>query len=912
MDKGWRMFYRYWGKAKTDPEGHLRFHLLPYHCLDVAAVGREILNSRIEFKNNLAKFLDFHPEVLSSWFTFLLAIHDVGKFGDGFQNLRPDLLNRLQGRCSPVHYEERHDTIGFRFCRKGCFGWLPLKIVESSGNGCLDNEQMQDILTSWLSAVQGHHGKPPNLVLKPRPLQFEFPPSVCEDTQAFIREVSSLLFTKDLPCPSGDYSFLNRALARVSWLLAGLTVAADWIGSNERWFPYCEQAMPLKEYWYERAIPQAQVSLAESGLIPCKASPWMGIRKMFPGIELPTPLQKVVEQLELTDYPQLFIIEEVTGGGKTEAALALTQRLMAEGSVDGLYFALPTMATANAMHRRIKDVYLRMFDEGTRPSLVLAHSASRISHALEEKSRMDDHQELGDDIASAECSWWLADSRKKAMLAHVGVGTIDQALLAVMNARHQSMRLFGLFRKVLIVDEVHACDAYVHRLLCTLLKFHAALGGSAILLSATLPQQMRTELLRAFAEGLGLEEALPVNMAYPMLTHLSIGEIKEYTFAPREEMTRKIHLCLLHEGEKVEEGLQSALDAGSCACWVRNTVYDALEAYKVWVRKIGESKVILFHARFALVDRLRIEDEIISWFGPKSTVQQRQGRLVIATQVLEQSLDVDFDAMVSDLAPIDLLVQRAGRLRRHPRDRLGNPISGSDLRPDYPFGVYMPYPDLNAKEDWFGGFFPKAKLVYPHHGQLWLTAKWLSEHPVFSMPDDARRMIEAVYGVNTQDIVPKGLVKATMRAEGEISAMSAQGRLNGLILEKGYVATTEQWNDDVSAPTRLGEPTTTVRLAKWEGERIVPWAEGDPRIAWELSQLTVRRSRIAGDSPNYSTSVLDAARASMSDGGKHCVIIVLSREGNTWFGSAVNARDVTVSVEYDKRTGLQFQEGDST
>ncbi|MEO0250404.1 MAG: CRISPR-associated helicase Cas3' [candidate division WOR-3 bacterium] len=632
---------------------------------------------------------------------------------------------------------------------------------------------------------------------------------------------------------------------------------------------------------------------------------------MFPRIEVTTPLQTLVEELEPEDCPQLFIMEEVTGGGKTEAALALAQKLMAHGLSDGLYFALPTMATANAMYLRIRDIYRRMFDESAEPSLVLAHSASRVAFALEEKNRWDETGQPSEPTASQDCSSWLADSRKKAMLAHVGVGTIDQALLAVMNARHQSMRLFGLFRKVLIVDEVHACDAYVHRLLCTLLKFHAALGGSAILLSATLPQKMRKELLEAFAEGLGLNESLPVSMAYPLLTHLSAKGIREHPVAPRPGLSRKVPLRLLHESVEVEKILQTALDAGGCACWVRNTVHDALEAYKACAKKMRSGMVILFHARFALVDRLKIENEIMCWFGPESTSQERQGRLVIATQVLEQSLDVDFDAMVSDLAPIDLLIQRSGRLRRHARDKSGNRIDGPDFRPAYPFGIYTPPPDSNAKESWFGSFLPKAVLVYPHHGQLWLTARWLSEHQTFSMPDDARNMMEAVYGASSQDKVPSGLVSATIRAEGEISAMSAQGRLNSLNLDKGYVATAEHWNDDVSAPTRLGEPTTTVRLAKWERDHLMPWAEEDPSIAWELSQLNVRSKRIASDSPDCPRPTLDAARNSMLDGGRHCAIVALRRNGNKWVGSAVNNKGETVSVSYDERTGLQFKEGDS-
>src|SRR5206468_9255049 len=202
---------------------------------------------------------------------------------------------------------------------------------------------------------------------------------------------------------------------------------------------------------------------------------------------------------------------------------------------DGIYLALPTMATANAMYARVHEIFRRLFVEGSVPSLVLAHSASRMALlAMEEKNRVEQERGPGDETASCQCSDWLADNRKKALLAHVGVGTIDQALLAVLAARHQSMRLFGLCRKVLIVDEVHACDAYVHQLLCTLLRFHAALGGSAVLLSATLPARMRSELTGAFAESLGKPAERDLSTSYPLATHMTAEGLREHPVLARQ------------------------------------------------------------------------------------------------------------------------------------------------------------------------------------------------------------------------------------------------------------------------------------------------------------------------------------------------------------------------------------------
>lgn len=901
-------FYRYWGKA--GPAGdEAGYHLLPYHSLDVAAVGSVLLREQEELLLGLAGFLGIHTDALRRWLTYLLAIHDVGKFADSFQNLRPDLMLALQGREAAASYVERHDTLGYRFCAgKGGEG-AALEVLTRPDLQQADPEDLRDLMKPWLSAVAGHHGRPPVLASAARPLSYDFPVAVSRDATAFLREALALLLPDGLPFDVSDYS-QAPGFRRVSWLTAGLAVAADWIGSNRAWFPYCDDPMPLRDYWADRALRQAGTAVSESGLLAAPPAPWSGLQWLFPRIVASTALQQLAEEIELSGNPQLFIIEEVTGGGKTEAALALAHRLMEKRTADGIYLALPTMATANAMHARVREMYRRLFAEGSPTSLVLAHSASRMALAMEEKNRVERGLDPGDETASRQCSDWLADSRKKALLAHVGVGTVDQALLAVLAARHQSMRLFGLCRKVLIVDEVHACDAYVHRLLCTLLRFHAALGGTAVLLSATLPARMRAELAGAFADSLGNGSESAPGTSYPLVTHLTAEGLRQYPVSARQSCCRQVGICRLQSRDEVGRVLSQVVDAGGCACWVRNTVDDAMDAYHEWTARLGGNRVTLFHARFALGDRLRTENEVLRVFGPDSTAEDRRGRLLIATQVVEQSLDLDFDGMVSDLAPIDLLIQRAGRLKRHCRDSRGNVIEGADQRGRADLGVFLPEPTAQADGRWFSALFPRAARVYPHHGQLWLTARWLWMRSAFSMPEDARDMIESVYGASAQAEIPEGLQKVSARAEGDSGAMAAQGRLNGLDLDAGYVATTAHWQDDAYAPTRLGEPTVTVRLAKWDGGRLVPWAEGDPRHGWQLSQLSVRRARVAREAAGISASALEEVRATMPDHGKYCVVVPLEQRGSVWTGRAVNGRNEEVGVSYDPCLGLQFPAGD--
>ena len=460
--------------------------------------------------------------------------------------------------------------------------------------------------------------------------------------------------------------------------------------------------------------------------------------------------------MQLAIGPQLIVIEEVTGGGKTEAALTLAARLLVAREADGIYLALPTMATADAMHSRVERVYQRFFADGTSASLVLAHSMAAFSLGLERTNTTDAGYGLKEhDSASSHCTAWLADSRKKALLAHVGVGTIDQALLGILPARHQSLRLWGLLGKVLIADEVHACDAYVMDLLKTLLKFHAAFGGSAILLSATLPQSQRAGLVAAFMEGAGFAAPAVTEMAYPLVTHISTQEMSEVPIAARPVSQRTVRVESLPDVGTALERLRAALHRGLCACWVRNTIADALEAYTLWVKEIGAENVLLYHARFALTDRLHIGAAVLKRFGKDSKAAARNGRLVIATQVVEQSLDVDFDYMVTDLAPIDLVIQRAGRLKRHARDVQGNPIQGGDMRGEAVLGVLMPGADRQASGGWYKAFLPRAAYVYSHHGQLWLTARWLQTHGAFAMPDHAREMIEFVYGDDAGERIPE-------------------------------------------------------------------------------------------------------------------------------------------------------------
>ncbi len=893
----------YWGKADPNYPGEQKWHPLAYHCLDVAACMAVLLKRRPACLMALVRQSGLEAEWLRSWLIFQAAIHDLGKFGDGFQAWRPDLLIMLQGRSGAGAGGERHDTLGYVLAENYLLDWLGLDGHDSD---------LFDLLQPWLSAVTGHHGRPAkNLDGAALLLRNHFPQPVLKDARSFVTQAARLFLPENFSLPT-PVAGLAESYRQASWLVAGLAVAADWLGSNTRWFSYHAPNLSLTDYWTKVALPQAQQAMTESGLEPAAPTTLPRIQTLFPTLALPTPLQAWAETVAIANSPQIFVLEELTGAGKTEAALTLAARLMAAGCGQGVYLALPTMATADAMFDRVRkdEGWQRFFAEGA-GQLALAHSADRLKLRLEEMNRRDAGYGQGEDAsASRTCSAWLADSRKKALLADFGVGTLDQALLAVLPARHQSLRLLGLANKVLVVDEVHACDCYMGELLARLLRFHAALGGSAILLSATLPQNQRARYLQAFAQGAGFAAESPQSIAYPLATRLARSDFTEQALAARESVSRRVGTTLLHEETQALAHLEGAVVQGRCAVWVRNTVADAVEIWRQWNAAHPDRPATLYHARFALQDRLEIGAGLLADFGPDSGPDTRRGRLVIATQVVEQSLDVDFDDMVSDLAPIDLIIQRAGRLQRHRRDTSGNrvPIKTPDGRGGAQLAVLTPEPVPEVDAKWIKGLLPKTGKVYPDHGKLWLTARWLAGEGGFEVPRQARAMIEAVYDDAAFDALPEGLQTVANAADGACRADKSTARGNLLNFDEGYTPTSLIWQDEGEAPTRLGEATVRVRLARVAEHSLVPWAMADAGIAWALSELTVPRRLIAAESPRDGM-LITAARQAMSDEGRYVVIVALRPAGETWRGHALNASGDEIQVIYSPVCGLTIEKG---
>ena len=475
------------------------FHPLSLHCLDVAAVGVVLLEKAAGLRAFLRETFRFDADdALYSWIAFVLAVHDLGKFAEAFQGLRPDVFRLLRQRAPDAgkRYSVRHDSLGWMLWDQ-C---IADKAVEENWFG-EDGEGALNGLAWWIRASTGHHGLPPSVSHERWTAHFTNDDQ--KTVEIFLDDLRQL-FPLDGVAKAyetlGEDEF-EQISKILSWWLAGLTVLADWIGSNTEFFPYCTEARTLADYWPD-ARKRADSALKAAGVLPIPSTN-RSFADLFPEIHTPSPLQQWAINLPVPTGAQIHLLEDVTGAGKTEAALILAYRMIKAGCGIGFFIALPTMATANAMYVRIAGVYRELFAEHA--SLMLAHAQRKLvetfAGSILPGSDAEADPAQPDDTATARCNAWIADDNRRAQLAPAGVGTIDQALLAVLYSKHQSLRLLGLFGKVLIVDEVHACDPYMQRVLETVLTFHAMAGGSAILLSATVPDHMKQSLFTAFARG---------------------------------------------------------------------------------------------------------------------------------------------------------------------------------------------------------------------------------------------------------------------------------------------------------------------------------------------------------------------------------------------------------------------------
>lgn len=909
-----KLYYRYWGKAGSDNDNGANYHLLPYHCLDVAAVGYVLLDKNPYWLNQFSKLTDIDKTVLKPVLLFFLALHDLGKFSESFQNIIPKLLEELQEikHSKKQAYSKRvfaHDSIGFLV-------WKECVFKQLIANFQLDYaEDWCDLLNWFMEASNGHHGLP---IKQGKEYLDDFYNE--NDKQAiaeFTKECFEIFSIKEFFDNTDlniSYDILYEQLPKASWVLTGFFVLCDWIGSGKKFKYNNDSNIKLKKYWDNIALKVAEEAISEAGILPCQINaeldPLSQLLDLPDSAEL-TPLQNLAKTIEIRQAPQLFIIEDETGAGKTEASLILLNRLMAKGLAQGFYIALPTMATADGIYPRVQKTYDKLYKEGEKPSLVLSHSSAKLSDKFTGTILYFDKNTTGQkysDDAQSRCQAWLADNRKKSLLAHVGVGTIDQTFLAVLKVKYQSLRLIGLLGKVLVIDEAHAYDAYMGKELEVLLEVHAALGGSAIVMSATLPLNIREKLANAFLKGLERKGCrLDEQNAYPLLTHIA-ADYKNEIPCPNNPKRRQkaTNYQFIHDEQQINQLIKASLEQGQCVCWIRNSVKDARSSYQYWQTR--HEKVDLFHARFVLSDRLTIQEKILCAFDKKSTGDQRKGRLLIATQVVEQSLDLDFDVMITDLAPIDLMLQRAGRLHRHVRDQYGSfKRTGEDERPEAVLTIFCPEYTDNPTADWYSAKLPNAKKVYKNHAKLWGGQKELAEMETRQIPKNIRPLIEAVYSDRCP--IPKGLETTDTQAAGDANAERSHAGFNTIDFETGYTLNGQAWAEDLNMPTRLGDETLTLTLTKWEDGQLQPFGKPDKQ-AWQKTEIRALAKNVSEllSLTKAQQQAFDAIKVQLPSQGKWVNILPMlwNDEKELWQGMVLNNKKQETPIFYHPQLGLIY------
>jgi CRISPR-associated endonuclease/helicase Cas3 len=727
------LFLRYWGKADSNYAGEPKWHPLVYHCLDVAGVAASWWDASPTIRHKfLYAFNSPIPEErpVRAWVLFFVALHDLGKFDVRFQLKAPEAL---AAAWRPLEKGRDHDIpameiTSFDHGHAG-IAWASLEFsswVKSNGG-----TSSWSLWENWLAAVTGHHGDyyAPGMAGLD---SIEADESLIEHDRAarhaFVTALEKLFLEPaglSLQTPPPVCALPARAL------LAGFCSSCDWLGSNVEVFEYRAPVMGLRAYLDGRLTQiQSEHLLERFGLL-AEPYEYEGVQALLASNEQPRGIQTEIDQLPAA--PGLTLIEAPTGSGKTEAALAYAWHLLAAGVADSIVFALPTQATANAMLRRVEDFAEHAF---TTANVVLAHGKRQFNAGFQQLVERGQHLTAqGKEEASVQCAAWLASSRKRVFLGQIGVCTVDQVLLSVLPVRHKFVRGFGINKSVLIVDEVHAYDAYMHGLLGEVLKNQKACGGSAVLLSATLPAGLRAKLLETW------ESHGPATAPYPALWHATGGEILPMTVTeahrpPRREIgVECLRLAGAFPDETLLDRIVAAAESGALVAVVVNLVDDAQRLARL-LRERTQIDVDVFHARYRFADRQDKEAAALKHYG--RSAPRTAGRVLVATQVAEQSLDLDFDWMLTQICPVDLLFQRLGRLHRHDRKRR-------------PPGFEAPRCTVLTVE---GDDYGAHKLIYGNARVLWRTQCLLESHDTLVFPEAYRSLIERVYSSEAWDDEP--------------------------------------------------------------------------------------------------------------------------------------------------------------
>ncbi len=640
--------------AKSDPKNVDKSgEWLPLwlHAADCAKVTEDLLHTRYF---SIADVCGMSFEELKKTAVLLAYLHDIGKITPFFQ---AKILQALPERRSIFEHYGIHIPDLSEYISK----------ERATSHHTVCGEAVLNKLgfpTDISSVVGAHHGMTTENVrrlIEKYPEKFYGKPEDSKLWGALYAEWAEYSLER---AGFSSISELPRLSKRTQVLLSGMLVMADWLASDQGRFGLIGGDVILSEYpagRFENAIDD--LKLPEVWVSDIHKITDEEFRERF-SFSMNDIQRAVIEAAERCGSPGLFILEAPMGIGKTEAALAAAEILAEKCEKTGVFFGLPTQATANGIFGRVVSWAEKQPSEAFH-SISLAHGSAEFNSdfvKLRARSTQIDFDGDGGLVTHAFFS-----GSKQSLLADFVVGTVDRLLMSALKKKHAMLLHLGLSQKVVIVDECHAYDAYMNRYLDRALTWLNAYNVPVILLSATLPDERRRALACAYL-NINPEEApekaeLP-KAAYPRLTYTDGNELRAVSL-PLNIPEKRVKIVKAEDDAALAE-IENAVSAGACVGIICNTVKRA-QQFAELARSIEGANVILYHAQFVIPDRMDKEEALKRAVGKNSTAFERKGTVVVGTQVLEQSLDIDFDIMITDLCPMDLLLQRLGRLHRHKR-----------------------------------------------------------------------------------------------------------------------------------------------------------------------------------------------------------------------------------------------------
>lgn len=728
-----------WAKS---PNGRQEWLSVPRHLADAAAVTGFLWDAWVPeaVRHRVALDLD-EPASARQLACLLAGLHDVGKITPAFAVQAPALVPAMEAEGLVVSPNVKGRS---RLLPHALSGGLALR------EWLTERHWSPKSANALAVVIAGHHGRPPTTLSEGGPPELMGTGAWRDARNAAIGQVVTVVGAG--PCLD---AWARRPPGEAAQaLLTAVVIVADWLASNVDLFPYVDakpEAARTAWAWSQLGLPTPWRPAPPA--IPASDAYWATRFALPPGAN-PRPVQRrACELLSTARDPRLLIVEAPMGEGKTEAALAAAEILAARSGAGGVMIALPTMATSDAMFRRVLQWLDRLPPPATGAawSTYLAHGKSRLNDDFRllphDSMRAVGQDEGGTTIAHA----WLA-GRKKGVLSSFVVGTIDQVLVAALRTKHLALRHLALAGKVVILDEVHAADDYMQVFLDRALAWLGAYGVPVVLLSATLPRARRAALVDAYRSGRRPQErrrieswrrgATPDPLAghapsgYPLLTLVDGDQVAHHPTSPSGRAT-EVTLCRIDD-TAVARTLAGELRSTGTAAVICNTVGRAQQRASE-LRETFGNDVLLVHSRFLAADRQRLERRLRAALGPPEEAIRPVRLIVIGTQVLEQSLDIDVDLMVTDLAPVDLVLQRLGRLHRHDRPADSRPV-----------GLQAPRCLVSGVRDWSAATpqaVPGSIRVYGEAALLRSGAvlkRHLDGQPI-RLPDDIAPLVDDAY-----------------------------------------------------------------------------------------------------------------------------------------------------------------------